>query len=84
MKRSERDAAAGVEADTFALEETSLPRGVFTAKADRPLRIHDALPWNRFPARDRVECVTNETRLPRQPRDARHLTVSGYSTTWYS
>jgi hypothetical protein len=61
-----------------------LPRGIFTAKADRTLRIHDALPWNRFPTRGRVERVTNETRLPRQFCDARHLTVGRYSATWYS
>jgi hypothetical protein len=84
LKRSKRYAVAGVEANTFALEQTSLPRCICTAKADRPLRIHDALPWNRFPARDRVERVTNETRLPRQPRDARHLTIGGHSATWYS
>jgi hypothetical protein len=84
LKRSKRYAAAGVEANTFALEQPSLPRGIFTAKADRTLRIYDSLPWNRFPARDRVERVTNETRLPRQPRDARHLTIGGYSAAWYS
>jgi hypothetical protein len=61
-----------------------LPRGIFTAKADLTLRIHDTLPWNRFPARDRVQRVANETRMPRQPRDARHLTVGCYSATWYS
>jgi hypothetical protein len=61
-----------------------LPLGIFTAKADRALRIHDALPRDCFPTRDRVERVTNETRLPRQPCDARHLTVGGHSATWYS
>jgi hypothetical protein len=61
-----------------------LTRSVFTGKADRTLRIHDALPWKFFPRRGRVERVTNETRLPRQPRDARHLAVGRYSATWYS
>jgi hypothetical protein len=84
LKRSERYAAARVEANTFALEETPLPRGPFTAKADRALRIYDTLPRNFFPRRGRVERVTNETRLPGQLRDARHLTVGRYSATWYS
>jgi hypothetical protein len=61
-----------------------LPRGVFTAKADRTLRIHDTLPWNRFPPWGRVERVTNKTRLARQSRDARHLTIGGYFATRYS
>lgn len=60
-----------------------MPRGAFTAKADRTLRIHYALPRKFFPRRSRVERITNETRLPRQPRDARHLTVGRYSSTWY-
>jgi hypothetical protein len=84
LKRSERYAAARVEANTFPLEKTALPRGAFTAKADRALSIYDALPWNFFPHRRRVERVTNETRLSRQPRDARHLTVGGHSATWNS
>jgi hypothetical protein len=84
LKRSQRYPAASVEANTFALEKTSLTRGAFTVKADRSLRIHDALPWNFLTRRGRVERVPNETRLPRQPRDARHLTVGRYSATWYS
>jgi hypothetical protein len=84
LKRSERYAAACVKANTFALEKTALPRGAFTAKADRAQRIYDALPRNFLPRRRRVESVTNETRLTRQPRDARHLTVGRYSATRYS
>ena len=61
-----------------------MPRGAFTAKADRALRIYDALPRKFFPDRRRVERVTDETRLARQPRDARHLTVGRYSATWNS
>lgn len=72
-----------VESNTFTLKQASLPIVVPAARADSPLRINHALPRNRCPVRQRVECVTHEACLPGQAGKARNLPVSGYASAWY-
>jgi len=47
------------------------------------MRIYDALPRNRCARRQRVECITNETGLPRQSSEARHLSIGSYAAARY-
>jgi hypothetical protein len=83
LKGSERYSPARVEANAFTLEKASLPCAVPRKRADCALCIHDALPRNRRVGRQRVECVTDEARLPGQAGEARHLPVGSYAASRY-
>jgi hypothetical protein len=47
LKRSERYSAAGIEPNTFSLEESPLASVVWRPSAEPSVCIHDAMPRNR-------------------------------------
>jgi hypothetical protein len=61
--------------NTFTLEDASLACIVPRPCADPALRIHDAVPRNGRARRQRMKCVTHEACLPRQPGEARYLSI---------
>jgi hypothetical protein len=83
LKRCERYTAARVEANTFTLEEAALNCIVSGGCADCSLRIHDSLPRNGGARRQRVECVTDETRLSRHASESRHLSIGSNPAARY-
>ena len=83
MKRRKGYPTSRVEANAFALEESSLIRLVSRPNADFALRIYDALPGNSRPRGQCMERVTNQSRLPGQAGEARYLSVGGYTASWY-
>lgn len=83
MKRVKGYPTSRVEANTFALEESSLIRLVSRANADFALCIHDALPGDSRSRGQRMERVTNQARLPRQAGEPGYLSIGGYAAAWY-
>jgi hypothetical protein len=78
LKRSEGYPVPRIEANAFPLEEASLIHLVPRSNADCALRIYDTLPGDRRAGWQRVKRVTHQACLPRQPGQARYLTVGSH------
>ena len=73
----ERDTASGVELDALALEEQPLRErcGSVGADAHHAARVDDTVPRHGRVAGQRVQCVSDESRLPHQAGECRDLAV---------
>jgi len=75
----ERDAAARVEHNAFALEQLALDRleARLRARTDLAARVDDAVPWHGAPDRQGVQRVADLARAPGQARRRGDLSVGG-------
>src|SRR3982751_5757028 len=80
----ERDAAAAIELNALTLEQQSLRerRRSIGADADHAACVDDAVPWHGRAARQRMQRISHEPRLPWHFCECRDLAICGHAPPW--